>query len=168
MSKQTCPRRLGEVGPWSREEDQDAWRPDGSCSFCGSISPDTFMEAARRGDLITPTDKNYKAYVDLPNPREGEVRIVGTTNSREHPGGNWVPVGEKERADLDRAGSGGLQTTYVLYGTEGPKDHRKFYFQHLSPEQRREFVDLLNAGTLNLAYPGHFYRLPFFVAPAAP
>jgi hypothetical protein len=23
--KQTCPRRLGELGPWSREENQDEW-----------------------------------------------------------------------------------------------------------------------------------------------
>ncbi len=33
----------------------------------------------------------------------------------------------------------------------------KFYFQHLSPEQRQEFIQLLNDGTLNIGYPGHFY-----------
>ena len=39
----------------------------------------------------------------------------------------------------------------------------KFYFQHLSVEQCVEFVDLLNAGKLNIGYPGHFYVRPFFV-----
>jgi len=39
----------------------------------------------------------------------------------------------------------------------------KFYFQHLGEDARREFVDLLNAGRLNLGYPGRFYVLPFFI-----
>ena len=38
----------------------------------------------------------------------------------------------------------------------------KFYFQHLSDEQRREFVALLNAKAFPVGYPGHFYVLPFF------
>lgn len=38
----------------------------------------------------------------------------------------------------------------------------KFYFQHLSGEQRREFVALLNAKAFPVGYPGHFYVLPFF------
>ena len=39
----------------------------------------------------------------------------------------------------------------------------KFYFQHLSAEQQRQFVDLLNSKTLNIGYPGHFYTRPFFI-----
>lgn len=44
----------------------------------------------------------------------------------------------------------------------------KFYFQHLSEDQRREFIDLLNARPRRVAigYPGRFYVLPFFIAPA--
>lgn len=38
----------------------------------------------------------------------------------------------------------------------------KFYFQHLSEEQKMEFIDLLNAGKVRVGYPGHFYRLPYF------
>lgn len=39
----------------------------------------------------------------------------------------------------------------------------KFYFQHLTEEQRREFLALYNAGKLKLGYPGDFYVLPFFM-----
>ncbi|MCW2758043.1 MAG: hypothetical protein JWO46_1789 [Nocardioidaceae bacterium] len=34
------------------------------CSYCGSMSPDDFMEAVRTGVEIGPTDKSYKLYVD--------------------------------------------------------------------------------------------------------
>lgn len=39
----------------------------------------------------------------------------------------------------------------------------KFYFQHLSTEQRIAFVEEVNAGKVKFAYPGHFYVLPFFM-----
>lgn len=38
----------------------------------------------------------------------------------------------------------------------------KFYFQHLSEEQKMEFIGLLNAKAVKIGYPGHFYRLPYF------
>lgn len=41
----------------------------------------------------------------------------------------------------------------------------KFYFQHLSRDQRIEFTDMYNAGTINVGYPGHFYTRLFFWAP---
>jgi hypothetical protein len=41
--------------------------------------------------------------------------------------------------------------------------HAKFYFQHLSVEQRKRFVELLNEAKLSIAYPGRFYVLPFFI-----
>ncbi|EPR09880.1 hypothetical protein M527_07070 [Sphingobium indicum IP26] len=45
----------------------------------------------------------------------------------------------------------------------------KFYFQHLDQSQRGKFIELLNAGAVNIGYPGHFYVLPFFAmrAPSA-
>lgn len=82
------------------------------CSYCGSMHPDDFMEAARTGAVLGTTTKDYKMYV-----------TTGDT-----PG--------------------------------------KFYFQHLSPEQRREFVDLVNARTIHLGYPGYFTVLPYFMARA--
>lgn len=42
----------------------------------------------------------------------------------------------------------------------------KFYFQHLPQEEKQPFIDLLNSKQLNIGYPGFFYRLPFFIAPA--
>lgn len=44
---------------------------------------------------------------------------------------------------------------------------QKFYFQHLSVEQRKQFIDLINAKTIKLGYPGHFYVLPFFCTRAS-
>lgn len=71
MSKKiTCPRRMNEMGPWEREEGMDRFKKGGglagqemSCSFCGSMPPEDFMQAVRDGKEIGPTDKNYKAYV---------------------------------------------------------------------------------------------------------
>jgi len=40
----------------------------------------------------------------------------------------------------------------------------KFYFQHLSAEQRTQFVGLLNERKLKIGVPGRFYVLPFFVS----
>lgn len=81
------------------------WRNDQTCSGCGSLSEQAFLEAVCRGEEIGPTDKNYKVYV-----------------------GN----------------------------------RHKFYFQHLSPEGRKTFIELFNAGLMKVGMPGHFYVLPFF------
>ena len=117
---QTCPRRMSDFGPWKREEGLDDFTSGHGiigqargCTFCGSMAPDDFMEAARTGAEMGPTDKSYKVYVQ-----------------------GWAPNGR----------NGG-----------------KFYFQHLSVEQQQEFIDLLNAKTMNIGYPGHFYTKPFFV-----
>jgi hypothetical protein len=45
-------------------------------------------------------------------------------------------------------------------------DDAKFYFQHLSEDQRREFFELYRDGKLNVGYPGRFYVLPFFIRAA--
>ena len=44
----------------------------------------------------------------------------------------------------------------------------KFYFLHLSEPQMIEFVQLYNDKKFPLAYPGHFYVMPFFMKAAAP
>jgi len=41
------------------------WQDD-RCSYCGSISSASFIKAMEDGCKLTPTDKNYKVYVDLP------------------------------------------------------------------------------------------------------
>ena len=121
-----CPRR-GESWRSAPENTLlDYWRDnahntqDGkhSCSYCGSIHPDEFMQAVADGVEIGPTDKSYKAYMSGPG-----------------------------------------------------FSHAKFYFQHLSVEQKQRFVEIYNEGKMKVGFPGHFYSLPFFMrlidAPAA-
>ena len=113
-----CPRRGESFRQTAEGELADHWRDNAhnteggkhSCSYCGSIHPDEFMQAVRDGVEIGPTDKSYKAYMK---------------------------------------GKG--------------FDHAKFYFQHLSREQMVEFIELLNAGNMNIGFPGHFYTRPFFI-----
>lgn len=63
---QTCPR--WSEAQWGRMGDGDhTWdfnRSDGfrTCSYCGSCTPERFMESVRAGEPIGPTDKSYKAY----------------------------------------------------------------------------------------------------------
>jgi hypothetical protein len=62
---------------------------------------------------------------------------------------------------------GATDKSYKAYlgSPEGRSQETKFYFQHLSVEQRREFVDLYNAKAIRFSG-GGFYRLPFFMVPA--
>jgi hypothetical protein len=39
----------------------------------------------------------------------------------------------------------------------------KFYYVHLSVEQKKRFVDFYNQGVVKLGYPGVFYVNPFFM-----
>lgn len=119
MVKTSCPRRFESFGVWDSKVDQDYYRKDKTCSFCGSLEPNFFMQAVRDGCLLEPTDKNYKVYIQLPD-----------------------------------------------------RDFAKFYFQHLSEDQKREFVDLYNKikmkiwgidGNGNTHDRGRFYVLPFFM-----
>jgi hypothetical protein len=111
-----CPRAIenggGPDSPFTPPLNGEmTWREDHTCSYCGSLSEESFFQAIEEGVKLAPTDKNYKVYVD--------VKVHG-------------------------AG--------------------KFYFQHLSKEGRTKFVKLLNEKRVNLAAPGHFYVLPFFVS----
>jgi hypothetical protein len=148
---QTCPRRMEEMGPWEREKGLDFWQlgtsfvkskndPDFySCSFCGSIHPDIFMAKVREGWFVGPTDKNYKAYLGKPLDEPVEMGDPQINQS------------------LRDAGQG--DQIMMLTDT----DIGKFYYQHLSDEQRQEFVALVNDKTMKIGYPGHFYRLPYFM-----
>jgi hypothetical protein len=59
---------------------------------------------------------------------------------------------------------GPTDKSYKAYvrSTEGPQG--KFYFQHLSDEQKVKFVELLNKRSLSIGVPGHFYKKPYFLA----
>ena len=123
--------------------DSDTWMDrDGhgwySCSYCGSLHPDQFMEFSAKRAEVGPTDKDYKAYIDLDTGKPAEDKEETSPNGNKR---SW---------------------------TEGGVVMLKFYFQHLTKEQRIEFVRRLNAKELNIGPPGHFYRLSFFCVPAKP
>lgn len=60
----TCPRREETPAHFNHASDPDDFRDDDTCSYCGSLNPDTLMARLEAGDVtVVPTDKSYKAYV---------------------------------------------------------------------------------------------------------
>lgn len=51
---------------------------------------------------------------------------------------------------------------YKIY-VKGISDFTKFYFQHLSEDQKKRFIELLNEKKIKFDYPGYFYVKPFFI-----
>lgn len=162
--RQTCPRRMTDWGPWDRREGLDWWeerRNGASCSFCGSLHPDVFMDRLREGWVLVPTDKTYKAYIGRPasaedRERARQVWLAGFTDAEvaqlAHNSGKTV---EEARADLVEHHE--RHATVDVVG-----DQTKFYYPHLDQQQRVEFVELVNTRRLTIGYPGYLYVLPFF------
>lgn len=131
-----CPR-----GAENSDDGRAVWTGDSNCSYCGSLHPDVFMERIEAGTVkLCPTDKSYKVYVHAEPDSAG---FFQTFRGPDDPGGDdpskWV-------------------------WTTRETNQTKFYFQHLSVDQRKRFVELLNEKKLKLDVPGYFYRLPFFIA----
>lgn len=174
----TCPRhietnRTGEA-EWKLRDGQLC------CTFCGSLHPDVFMQAVRDGVLIGPTDKNYKAYIDLPNRSRGKPTIYTSAYTDKDLSGEeyiklrwwnflFLPLRRVEKKSIFRKYvehilfGDQLYTRWVKIEPAHGTVHHKFYYQHLSRMQRSEFVALLNEKKINIGYPGHFYSLPFFI-----
>ncbi|MDX5563740.1 hypothetical protein PYK79_10795 [Streptomyces sp. ID05-04B] len=171
---QTCPRRMHDFGPWGRSEGLDLWTAGRgvagqeevgmSCSFCGSLNPDRFMELVREGWIVGPTDKNYKAYLHRPLSDEEKAERKATwlrnftteeaqVTAEEHGEGT-----AKTRADLESYYDAQVAPT-AAGSTEA-----KFYYQHLSAGQQAEFIGLYNERRMKVGYPGRLYVLPFFAA----
>ncbi len=134
-----CPRF--EPGPWTFTGECD-WEKheDRTCQYCGSLHPDVLMARIEAGDVrISATDKNYKLYVS----NAGGVPFKQTFR-------NCPP-----KADC----------TYenCTHWVTRERDTAKFYFQHLSIEQRKRFVDLFNEGKLPFEEGDAFYVWPFFM-----
>ena len=178
---QACPRRMagypyaeGMAGP-------DEWRTDragligqgsvgASCSYCGSLHPDRFMELVREGWIVGPTDKSYKAYLGRPVTDEDRARRKEAWHSE--PDGIAATVrtmGEKDGKTPEQIDAGIAELWQRQEQATGDScgQEAKFYYQHLSDDQKREFVDLHNARTMHIGYPGHFYSLPFFMSYAS-
>jgi hypothetical protein len=134
------------------------------CSWDGSLHPDVFMDLIEKpGTFLTPTDKNYKVYIDVADAGEDadELRVV-VSGTHEPPAAyadRAIRATKRNRKKWDL----GEHTGWFILEPRGPSREDKFYFEHLSDEQKTRFVALLNEGKLSLKYPGHFYRLPFFI-----
>jgi len=147
----TCPRRMSDLGPWKREPNLDTWSTGHglvgiqgeqlSCSLCGSLNPDLFMQWLRDGGQIGTTSKSYKAYIDCPYPNE---RYGATT---------------EEQVAVE---GGGSYRSISVYGRTA-----KLYFQHLDEAQQLEFVELYNSGRITFSGGFSFETLPFFMRSAA-
>jgi hypothetical protein len=132
-----CPRRRESHLQWPGP---DMWHGGQCCSYCGSLNPDVFMARLEAGTIeLGPTDKNYKVYVEN---RGGEPFA---TVHRQCPPGQHC-----DGPDV------------CDHWVREERGHAKFYFEHLSEEQRRRFIELLNERKPVIGYPGHFYVLPFF------
>lgn len=172
---QTCPRRMREFGPWERGADLDRWdeeRGYRNCSFCGSLHPDDFLAAVEAGAEVGPTDKGYKAYIDLPEKEPDSLRIVSHVRGDREPsfGEGWQRRRDVDLSKVDtrgwlRADEEWPDDEWLLIQARGATRHAKFYFQHLSPEQVDRFIELHNSQVMKIGYPGHFYTRPFFAQP---
>lgn len=84
--------------------------------------------------------------------------------------GSFNPDTLMERIEAGTVLLSGTDKNYKLYiqaapGTDPVSRVGKFYFQHLSEEQMRQFVDLFNQKKLKYTEHGQLYVSPFFMAP---
>ena len=139
MSDVICPRF--SPGPWQFTGECNWNRHEShTCQYCGSMHPDTLMERIEAGTVkLGSTDKNYKLYVT----NDGAEPFKQTYR-------NCPP-----KSDCDPES--------CTHWVTRKQETTKFYFQHLSIEQRHRFVDLFNQGKLKFEGGEGFYVFPFFM-----
>lgn len=168
---QPCPRQANEGVLPSQLSHASHWRDDRTCSYCGSMHPDDLFAAIEAGSEVGPTDKSYKVYVDIPNPKAGQPSVRSSANFNAGKGFIKVTPENIDALPLDKNQRGYAMEPgreyWVQPGIEAPREQGKFYFQHLSVEEQQRFIDLLNAKKINIGMPGYFYSRPFFIAPPA-
>lgn len=169
LSEHLCPRRaesgINFPGPDRWETGRGIVGQDKvglSCSYCGSLHPDRFMELVREGWIVGPTDKSYKVYLNAPV----------TDDDRERAKARWAAgaTGQAVRKTLAAEGVGAdaIESRISKYWSEHEEPYltghpsAKFYFQHLSVEQQHEFIELHNSKAMVIGHPGRFYVPPFF------
>lgn len=158
---QPCPRK-SEATLSSQLKHDSRWRDDGTCSYCGSLSPELFFKAIEEGVEIGPMDKDYKVYVHRPDPDAGKPWINESANFKPDCGEGWFFITPENVDALPGTDFRDLLGRWVRIGKRSATLFGKFYFQHLD-DGRARFVELLNAKRINIGPPGHFYQLPFFV-----
>jgi len=167
-----CPRRV--EAPF-QAPGPDRWRDRASfaggigpsCSYCGSLKPETFMDRVRDGWIVGPTDKSYKAYLSQPYTSEQLEQIK--SGDAIWKAARQVSLDQGLPEDEATAAADAHWNKYEAPARKGIQV-AKVYYQHLSETQRREFIELYNAGQMQIGYPGCFYALPFFcqLPPASP
>lgn len=91
-----CPRRDEVPMAGSRYPQDDYWRDDRTCSFCGSLEPDYALSIILDGAFIGTTDKNYKMYLAYKNNHHMKVyfqhfstahqmKFINMMNDKAHP-----------------------------------------------------------------------------------
>lgn len=157
-TKHTCGRRAenGMDNPNSplrgSGRDLDTYRDDNTCSYCGSFNPDTLMQRLEVGDVeLGPTDKNYKVYL----MNAGGEAFKQTY--RDCPTDRKIVDGK----EITTKCSGPDTCTHWV---TREMSQAKFYFQHLSVDQKKRFIELLNEKKIKIGMPGHFYSRPYFIA----
>lgn len=159
-----CPRQTQEATIRAQLDHEAHWREDGTCSYCGSIREDAFFEAIAAGEQLSPTDKNYKAYIEIPDPNVGKMRVISSANHLPD-NGEWIHVTAESLPGLPAAAAEDMGR-WIQIAPHDEKRTAKFYFQHLSETGRAKLIELVNAKAINFAYPGYFYVRPFFAAVA--
>jgi len=145
-----CPRRaeshFGTSPAFARENDHD--ESDDTCSYCGSLNPDTLMSRLESGDIrLGTTDKNYKVYV-------------------ENDGGALFKQSYRDCYNAADKGTNPCKDgpTTCTHWVTRDVSYAKFYFQHLDEAQRTRFIELLNDKKIKFKGDYAFYVLPFFCA----
>jgi hypothetical protein len=170
----TCPRRLEAPGRWRGDDGVDLWEygrglsgqdsAGPSCSYCGSLKPDRFMQLVSEGWWVDPTDKSYKAYLAQPLTDDQ----VAQARDRWMAGDFVARV--RAAACADHADNVDQAVEHEWQQMPSASGHgqvvAKFYYQHLSSEQKDQFIELVNTKRMKIGIPGHFYVLPFFCTPA--
>jgi len=140
---QPCPSQEEAFLPAQRNH-QSHWREaDNSCSYCGSLNNDVFMERLEAGTIkLSSTTKNYKTYL-VNNGGEAFKQTF-------------------RNCPRDGTCTGPDDCTHW---TTREDTQPKFYFYHLTVEQRKRFVELYNEKKIQFEQYGHFNVFPFFMVP---
>lgn len=165
-----CPRRNELGSARITEPETDHWREEQTCSYCGSLSPERFFALAlSTGTKLSPTDKDYKVYVEHHDPDEGKPWIYMSQSGRDTPDGDGWEIATEALLDtmpMRNIDKEYLVGRWVKVGTKSGIQHDKFYFQHLDVAGRKRFVELMNQKKFTIGEPGYFYVPPFFVRAA--
>jgi hypothetical protein len=137
-----CPQRTPDYPYAAGLDGPDHYRADDhTCSYCGSLNPDVFMARLEAGDIaLGATTKNYKVYVH----NAGGAPLLQTYRD--------CPRDEPKHMPDECA-------HWVTRETS----QQKFYFDHLSNEQRQRFVEMYNERRIRMKGGFAFSPFPFFM-----